>query len=139
MSDTQPAPDWWQASDGKWYPPQNATLPQPTPNRTSQDMAIDQAKGFLRSLFDFKLQSFVTLAVLRFLYLVAVIIIALGAGLALLVAFASKSVGLILLSIVFVPVFFLLYVIFTRMYFELVAAFFQIADDIRAVRRQGDA
>ena len=22
MSDIPQAPDWWQASDGKWYPPQ---------------------------------------------------------------------------------------------------------------------
>jgi hypothetical protein len=27
MSDTQENPDWWQASDGKWYPPQDATPP----------------------------------------------------------------------------------------------------------------
>jgi hypothetical protein len=30
MSDTQQGPDWWLASDGKWYPPQDAT-PTPTP------------------------------------------------------------------------------------------------------------
>ena len=31
MSDTQQAPDWWQASDGKWYPPQPPTAPPPPP------------------------------------------------------------------------------------------------------------
>ena len=31
MSDTQQAPDWWQASDGKWYPPQPVAPPPPPP------------------------------------------------------------------------------------------------------------
>ncbi|HEY5699048.1 MAG TPA: DUF4190 domain-containing protein [Acidimicrobiales bacterium] len=29
MSDTPQDPTWWQASDGKWYPPQPATPPPP--------------------------------------------------------------------------------------------------------------
>jgi uncharacterized RDD family membrane protein YckC len=29
MSDTSQGPGWWQASDGKWYPPEQA--PQPVP------------------------------------------------------------------------------------------------------------
>lgn len=31
MSDTSQGPDWWQASDGKWYPPQSAVPPPPPP------------------------------------------------------------------------------------------------------------
>lgn len=31
MSDTQQGPDWWQASDGKWYPPQPPTAAPPPP------------------------------------------------------------------------------------------------------------
>jgi uncharacterized RDD family membrane protein YckC len=30
MSDTSQGPGWWQASDGKWYPPETATTPAPT-------------------------------------------------------------------------------------------------------------
>jgi uncharacterized RDD family membrane protein YckC len=29
MSDTSQGPGWWQASDGKWYPPDAATTPTP--------------------------------------------------------------------------------------------------------------
>lgn len=29
MSDFQQAPDWWQASDGKWYAPQPTPAPEP--------------------------------------------------------------------------------------------------------------
>lgn len=31
MSTTQPSPDWWQASDGLWYPPQSAPGATPPP------------------------------------------------------------------------------------------------------------
>lgn len=31
MSDTPEGPDWWQASDGKYYPPQPPTAPPPPP------------------------------------------------------------------------------------------------------------
>ena len=30
MSDMAQGPDWWLASDGKWYPP-NSRFPQPPP------------------------------------------------------------------------------------------------------------
>ena len=29
MSDTSQGPGWWQASDGRWYPPDAATTPTP--------------------------------------------------------------------------------------------------------------
>jgi hypothetical protein len=31
MSDTPQGPDWYQASDGRWYPPQPASTPPPPP------------------------------------------------------------------------------------------------------------
>lgn len=31
MSDTQQGPEWWLASDGKWYPPQDETPPVAPP------------------------------------------------------------------------------------------------------------
>lgn len=31
MSDVSQGPGWWQASDGKWYPPEQAPGAQPTP------------------------------------------------------------------------------------------------------------
>lgn len=31
MSDVPEAPGWWQASDGRWYPPEQFTGPMPAP------------------------------------------------------------------------------------------------------------
>lgn len=46
MSETPQAPDWWQASDGKWYPPQPPLAPPPpppmptTPNKSGKGCLI---------------------------------------------------------------------------------------------------
>ena len=36
MSDTSQGPGWWQASDGKWYPPEQAPGVAPTPYTYTQ-------------------------------------------------------------------------------------------------------
>ena len=42
MSDTSQGPGWWQASDGKWYPPEQApgAAPQPSANRLDVGAAL---------------------------------------------------------------------------------------------------
>lgn len=42
MSDTPQDPTWWQASDGKWYPPQPATPPPPSPEAAPPSFAPPQ-------------------------------------------------------------------------------------------------
>jgi hypothetical protein len=37
MSDVQPNPTWWQASDGRWYPPETHPAYRPMPVRTHSD------------------------------------------------------------------------------------------------------
>ncbi len=39
MSDTQQTPDWWLASDGKWYPPQGSGQPLAPPPQESRSQA----------------------------------------------------------------------------------------------------
>jgi hypothetical protein len=39
MSDVSQGPDWWLASDGKWYPPQSAPAPPPPPQSPSAAVA----------------------------------------------------------------------------------------------------
>ncbi|HBX10284.1 MAG TPA: hypothetical protein DEG13_10955, partial [Candidatus Microthrix parvicella] len=40
MSDQAQGPGWWQASDGKWYPPQTAAQPFPS---TAQGLPVASA------------------------------------------------------------------------------------------------
>lgn len=44
MSDLAQGPDWWQASDGKWYPPE-ARLPPPPAGYGAPGPAPAPAKG----------------------------------------------------------------------------------------------
>lgn len=46
MSDTQQGPEWWLASDGKWYPPQDAAAtPPPAPGATDAGFAAGAPMG----------------------------------------------------------------------------------------------
>lgn len=51
MSDVSQGPGWWQASDGKWYPPESApggqaAAPQPTGAPQPQGFGAPQQQGF---------------------------------------------------------------------------------------------
>lgn len=135
MSDFSQGPGWWQASDGKWYPPQPTTppgmLPTPPPSSTPD------ASSFVRSLYDFQFDHFVTPKLIRFFYGFFVIVLTIGAVLFLFASLASGSEGIIF-GLIVIPIGYFLYLIFGRMYFELVAALFRIADDLRAIRNNTD-
>lgn len=149
MSEQSQGPGWWQASDNKWYPPEAAQAApgQPTAgqggpgggapmNHPPSGMpSTEEAKGFVRSLYDFQFDHFVTPKVLRVLYAVAVILLSLGAVIFLIASLATGDPGAIIFALIVVPIGYLIYLALTRMYFELVSALFRIADDLRAIRR----
>lgn len=87
-----------------------------------------EAKGFFPSLFDFGFTSFVTLRFLKLIYTVLVALILL-AGLIFLIAGLSRGGGAAVVSIVLVPLVTLLYLIFARIYVELIALFFRIGEN----------
>ncbi|MCB1037930.1 MAG: DUF4282 domain-containing protein [Acidimicrobiales bacterium] len=143
MSDMAGGPDWWQASDGKWYPPEAASgAAAPTPAGIGvppstmgpgPDVPVD-AKGFFKSLYDFQFDHFVTPKLIRLFYAIFVIALSIVAVLMFLGALASGSEG-VFVALIIIPIFYVLYLIITRVYFELIAALFRIADDLRAIRR----
>ena len=140
MSDFPQGPGWWQATDGKWYPPE----PPPPPSGVGSSQGPGQGgapidtKGFVKSLYDFKLDSYVTPRVLRFLYAVVVLLLTLGAVLFLLASLASGDSSAATAAVIVIPIGYFLYLVFTRIYFELIAAFFRMADDVRAIRRSSE-
>lgn len=140
MSDTPQGPGWWQASDGKFYPPEQQTAATPpTPGggfepSSSASGASDTA-GLVKSLYDFQFDHFVTPKLIRFFYAFFVIVLTIGAVLIFIGFLASGESEGIIAALIIVPLGYFLYLIFGRMYFELVAALFRIADDLRAIRR----
>jgi hypothetical protein len=99
------------------------------------------AKGFFGSLFDFSFSSLITTKIIKLVYIIATIVIALFSVIALLgglvAIIAGAAVGhpgdvaLGLLYMLLTPIFWLIYMILTRIYLELVIILFRIGEDVR--------
>ena len=88
-----------------------------------------QQKNFIASLFDFGFTSFVTLRFLKVIYAIVVVVILL-AGLAFLIVGLSTGTSTSILgAIIFAPLITLIYLIFARITFEVIAMFFRIGDN----------
>ena len=98
-----------------------------------------QAKGFFSSLFDYSFSSFITPRLIKVLYVLMTISVALWTLLVILVAFkASAALGILALVIV-APIFFVITMIYVRVGLELIMAFFHIHGDVEEINRAAAA
>ncbi len=149
MSDVSQGPGWWQATDGKWYPPERYPGYQPPQVASAQPAyhppevvkASDplEGKGFVRSLYDFSFSSFVTLRVVRVLYVLITIIYSLVALISFVGLLALHKPVDIVLAIVGVPLGYFIYLTVARIMLELLMVVFNIGKDVRAIRQTGEA
>ena len=94
--------------------------------------------SFLKSLFDFQLRHFITLSVLRFLYaLLTILIVLFGVAVMLVGLFSGEGRGLV--YVIFMPPVVLLYLIFTRLYIELLANLQRIGDNTQKMVEQNSS
>jgi hypothetical protein len=87
-----------------------------------------ETKGFFAALFDFGFTSFITLKFLRMIYTILVCLILL-VGLLFFIYGLSQGGGSAVVAIILVPLATLLYLIFVRIYMELIAMFFRIGEN----------
>jgi hypothetical protein len=99
-----------------------------------QPSAPFDAKGFLRSLYDFGFTSLITPKVIRFVYAALVIIISITSVFFLIACLASNRGLVIVFGLIFVPILYLLNLIFLRITMELIIVFFNIGEDVHAIR-----
>lgn len=96
-------------------------------------------KGFLASLFDLSFTNLVTTKVIKFVYVITLIAIALLALVFIVAAFnESAGYGVVTLLII-APVLSLLYVVYTRVILEFIIAIFRIMEyqrDLLALARE---
>lgn len=85
-------------------------------------------RGIVASLFDLDFTTFITLRFLKIIYVIVLIAIA-AVSLVLFLALASQGVGRAVLGLVVVPVAALLYLVLARVYLELIALLFRIAEN----------
>jgi hypothetical protein len=150
-ADSSQGPGWWQASDGKWYPPEQkpgaapstpassppASSPASGPPATSAMPAASPVPGsdsgeggFFSRLFDMSFNRFVTPSLIKVLFILAIIIISLVAVFMLIGGAASAGDGGIFL-VILAPIYWLLGIIYVRVFLELAIVFFRIEINTR--------
>jgi Domain of unknown function (DUF4282) len=90
-------------------------------------------KGFLASLLDPSFSTLVTTRVIRFLYLLLLVLIGIGLVVWIIAAIASGSATEIVLALIVGPLVTLVYVIYARVFLEVIMAIFRILESSREI------
>jgi len=100
-------------------------------------MSSSEAKGLLRSLFDFQFTSLITIKIIRFVYALIVILYSIGAIFFFIASLARGGVAGVITALILVPLGYLVYLILIRIWMEFLIVVFRIGDDIHAIRQGG--
>jgi uncharacterized protein DUF4282 len=84
-------------------------------------------RGFFSALLDTRFDSLITPSLVRFVYIIAMILIAIVVLVGIVAGFA-ESAGTGILALIIAPIFGLFYLIVTRLWLELVVVLFKIRD-----------
>jgi hypothetical protein len=109
-------------------PDQPPSYQQPAPHGAGPVEKTDAA-GFLRALFDFSFSTFITPKVVRFVYVLATALIAIGWLFWLVLGF-TRSAGLGLFILIVGPIIALVYLAIVRMTLEFYLAITRMSEDI---------
>ncbi|MEZ4503096.1 MAG: DUF4282 domain-containing protein [Dehalococcoidia bacterium] len=91
-------------------------------------------KNFFGRLFDFSFSEFITGSVIRFVYMLLVVLSGLGA-LAFLIGGLARGGGAAIGALVFAPIAFLVYVLLARIWLEVLIVIFRIAENTEEIAR----
>ena len=116
--------------NGITAPDAGGTLKPATPQIT-----MDDPKGFFAALFDFSFTSFITIKLVKFIYILNLIGIAIGMLAIIGMGFANGFMSGIV-SIILAPVFGLLMTMLARVWMEMVIVMFRISDDVNKISKK---
>lgn len=143
---TQGLTQWMDASTvpefRKSTPVKPAESPKPAEpiSKTSSEELKERA-GLLKGLLDFRFEHFITTKIISILYIIVMVLIALGGlfyffvggGMALWAGIQARSFFSILLALgimILTPIVMVLYLAAIRMWFEVVIIFFRMKEDL---------
>ncbi len=89
-------------------------------------------RGFFGKLFDLSFESFITTSIIRILYILLIVLAGLTA-LVILISAATQGAAAALFGLILAPIVFLVYVIFGRVYLEIVIVLFRIAENTQVL------
>ncbi|MEJ5227684.1 DUF4282 domain-containing protein [Thermodesulfovibrio sp.] len=94
-----------------------------------------QAKGFFSTLFDWSFTDFITLKIVKFIFIIGLVIIGLAT---IAIVFSSFQGGTTsgLLMLILSPVFFFFMVLIHRIYCEILIVIFKVADYLREIKNK---
>lgn len=92
-----------------------------------------QEKGFLATIFDFSFTEFVTTKVIKFLLGLAMVANVIFTIFVIIGAFQSGALGGII-TLILSPVIYLILMLFSRIYLELIIVIFRIAENLIKIR-----
>lgn len=98
-------------------------------------------KGFFASLFDMSFSDFVTIRIIKFLYILGIILAGI-AGLVFIVSGFANGIGTGILFLLLSPFIVLVYILMTRIWLELIIVVFRIAENtsqLVKLQQQGPA
>jgi hypothetical protein len=87
-----------------------------------------EAKGFFASLFDLSFSSLVTTKIIKVLYVITLVLIGLGYIVFTISAFSADPAAGALVLFIFGPLVALFYVVYARVFLEIVIALFRIME-----------
>ncbi len=96
-------------------------------------------KGIIGCIFDFSFSEFVTTRIIKILFLLSILLAAFAALSIIVGGFASGTATGFLGALVMAPVVFILSVLFSRIWLELVIVAFRIAENTSRLVEQGKA
>ncbi len=142
---TQGMAQWMDASTvpefRKITPAKPAESPKPEPSVKISSDEIKEKAGLLKGLLDFRFEHFITTKIISILYIIVIVMIALGGlfyffvggGMALWTGIQARSFFSILIALgimILTPIVMVLYLAAIRMWFEVVIIFFRMKEDL---------
>jgi hypothetical protein len=110
-------------------PPPPGNPPPPQASTSPGGSGAPDAKGFFGALFDFKFSTFVTPMIIKFVYVLAMVVLVLGWLVWLIVGF-SQGAEYGVAALVLGPIVLVIYLAFIRMTLEIYFAVVRMSEDI---------
>lgn len=88
-----------------------------------------QDKGFFAKIFDLTFSEFVTVKIIKVLFIIGIILATLGALGFLISSFASGKFFAIIMGLILSPIIWIVYVIMIRVWLEIIIVIFRIAEN----------
>jgi hypothetical protein len=130
----QPPPSASSMSGGAGGPSSGYARPSEYGGAAGQMDLVSDPGSFFSALFDFSFSEFITTRIIKVLYILSIIGIAL-ISLVILISSFTQGAGAGILGLIFAIIFFFLYVILARVWMELIIVIFRIAEYARDIAR----